>query len=102
MFSWFSLPRKVDEVNRKVDHIMALGKETTAALNELREAISREADEAARKIADYINSLDSNDEATAAAIREQLEGVAGIIPNDPEDTDIPTTETPADEPAEEE
>lgn len=77
------------------EDIMAIGTETKAALTELREAISTEADQAVEKIIAATNA----DAATADAIREAISGVKGIIPDDVEETDIPTTGTPADEPA---
>lgn len=101
MFSWFSLPKKVDEVNRKVDRIMALGTETTKALSELRATIQAETDQAAERIAQLVQDAASADQVTADAIRAELAGVAGIIPDAVEETDIPTAETPEGEPSEE-
>lgn len=101
MFSFFRrVPELLTQIAKNQEDHMAIGRETTAALEELRTAISQEADQAAQKIAEYVQSLDSTDQATADAIRAELAGVAEIIPNNVEDTDIPTTDTPADEPGE--
>lgn len=83
-------------MNGMKEDIMALGRETQAALTELREAIATETDQAVEKIIAATNA----DAATADAIREAVEGVKGIIPDEVEEVDIPTAETPADEPAE--
>ena len=72
------------------EDIMAIGNETKAALEELREAIATETDQAVEKIIAATNA----DAATAEAIREAVEGVKGIIPDDIEDTDVPTAQDP--------
>lgn len=77
------------------EEIMAIGNETKAALTELREAISTEADQAVEKIIAATNA----DAATAEAIREAVEGVKGIIPDAVEETEIPTVDAPEGEPA---
>lgn len=100
MFSFFKrVPELLEQIKSNQEDHMALGRETTAALTELREAIATEADQAAQKIAEYVQSLDSTDQATADAIREQLADIKGIIPDAVEDTEIPTTDTPAEEPS---
>lgn len=78
------------------EEIMAVGRETQAALNELHEAIVVETEQAARKIIEATNA----DAATADAIREALAGVKNIIPDAPveEPTPEPTPE-PDPEPA---
>lgn len=81
-------------MNGMKEDIMALGRETQAALTELREAIAVEADQAVQKIIEATNA----DSATADAIREAVAGVKGIIPDEVEETDIPTTDTPEGEP----
>lgn len=101
MLSWFVLPRQVGELNRKVDQLMALGVETTKALSELRAAIQTETNQAATRIAQLVQDAASADQVTADAIRAELAGVAGIVADDPADTDIPTASTPEGEPAEE-
>lgn len=78
------------------EDIMALGRETQSALTELREAIAQETDQAVEKII----AVTSADEATAQAIRDAVADVKNIIPDEVEEVDIPTAETPADEPAE--
>ena len=72
------------------EEIMAIGNETKAALEELRGAIAAEADQAAEKIIAHLQA----DEATAEAIREAVEGVKQIIPDDVEDTDVPAVQEP--------
>ena len=72
------------------EEIMAIGNETKAALTELREAIATETDQAVEKIIAATNA----DAATAEAIREAVEGVKGIIPDDVEDTDVPAVQDP--------
>ena len=99
VFDMFALPQRVAELDRKVDHLMALGTETTKALAELRAAITTESAEAADRIARLVADATDSDAVTAEAIRAELAGVAGIIPNDPAGTDIPTAGTPAGEPS---
>ena len=72
------------------EEIMAIGNETKAALEELREAIATEADQAVEKIIAATNA----DAATAEAIREAVADVKNIIPDDVEDTDVPTVQDP--------
>ena len=88
------LSRVLSAIEQQKEYIMAIGNETRAALTELREAIATETDQAAEKIIAHVNA----DEATAQAIREAVEGVKGIIPDEVEETDIPTTDTPEGEP----
>ena len=76
------------------EDIMAIGNETRAALTELREAIVTETDQAVEKIIAATNA----DTETAQAIRDAVADVKNIIPDDVEETDIPTTDTPEDEP----
>lgn len=77
------------------EDIMALGRETQSALTELREAIAQETDQAVEKII----AVTSADEATAQAIRDAVADVKNIIPDNVEETDVPTAETPADQPS---
>ena len=72
------------------EEIMAIGNETKAALTELREAIATETDQAVEKIIAATNA----DAATAEAIREAVADVKNIIPDDVEDTDVPTVQDP--------
>lgn len=58
--------------------IMAVGTESAKALAEVKDAIAVEVDQAATKIADAVGA----DADTAAAIRELLAPVKGIIPDD--------------------
>lgn len=74
------------------EDIMAIGNQTKAALEELREAIATETDQAAEKIIAHVNA----DEATAQAIRDAVADVKNIIPDDVEDTDVPAVQEPED------
>ncbi|MGB7234485.1 MAG: hypothetical protein WBD41_00760 [Rhodococcus sp. (in: high G+C Gram-positive bacteria)] len=57
--------------------IMAIGNESAAALAEVKTAIAVEADQAAEKIIEAVGA----DADTAAAIRELLTPIKGIIPD---------------------
>lgn len=90
------IQRLLATVVKQQEDIMAVGNETRAALTELREAIATETDQAVEKIIAHVNA----DAATAAEIREAVQGVKNIIPDDVEETDIPTVDAPEGEPAE--
>lgn len=83
-------------IKQQKEHIMAIGKETQAALADLHEAIVVETEQAARKIIEATNA----DTATADAIREALAGVKNIVPDEVEEPVDPVDpvdpEAPAD------
>ena len=73
--------RVLSAIDQLKENIMAIGKETQAALADLNEAIVVETEQAARKIIEATNA----DAATADAIREALAGVRNIVPDEVEE-----------------